>query len=89
MFYAFQDFENLYLVTDLVQGCDLRKHFNDRKMIFTENEAKFFTICIMIGLEYMHNNGVLHRDIKPENLLLDEQGYIRITDMGVSRMWRP
>ena len=37
----------------------------------------------------MHNNGVLHRDIKPENLLLDEQGYIRITDMGISRILTP
>ena len=88
MFYAFQDFENLYLVTDLVQGCDLRHHLNDRKVL-TENEAKFFTICIIIGLEYMHTNGVLHRDIKPENLLIDEIGYLRITDMGISRLWNP
>ena len=33
----------------------------------------------------MHNNGVIHRDIKPENLLLDEVGYVHITDMGISR----
>lgn len=31
MFYAFQDLENLYLVTDLVQGCDLRYHLKERK----------------------------------------------------------
>lgn len=37
----------------------------------------------------MHNNGVIHRDIKPENLLLDEKGYVRITDMGISRLWSP
>jgi serine/threonine protein kinase len=43
----------------------------------------------LIGLEYMHNNGVIHRDIKPENLLLDEKGYVHITDMGISKMWSP
>ena len=37
----------------------------------------------------MHNNGVIHRDIKPENLLLDDQGYVRVTDMGISRLWSP
>ena len=37
----------------------------------------------------MHNNGVIHRDIKPENLLLDERGYVHITDMGISKMWSP
>ena len=37
----------------------------------------------------MHSQGVMHRDIKPENLLLDENGYVRITDMGISRVWTP
>ena len=35
MFYAFADFENIYLVTDLVTGGDLRYHHNKRKR-FTE-----------------------------------------------------
>jgi serine/threonine protein kinase len=41
--------------------------------------------CIMIGLEYLHNNGVIHRDIKPENLVLDSKGYVRVTDLGIAR----
>lgn len=88
MFYAFSDYENLYLVTDLVTSGDMRYHLSKRKK-FTEPETKFFLACILIGLEYMHNNGVIHRDIKPENLLLDEKGYVHITDMGISRMWSP
>mmetsp|Transcript_42641 Transcript_42641/g.40940 ORF Transcript_42641/g.40940 Transcript_42641/m.40940 type:complete len:193 (+) Transcript_42641:33-611(+) len=88
MFYAFSDYENLYLVTDLVTGGDLRYHLTKKKQ-FSEDQTKFFISCIMVGLEYMHNNGVIHRDIKPENLLLDEQGYVHITDMGISRIWCP
>jgi serine/threonine protein kinase len=37
----------------------------------------------------MHINGVIHRDIKPENLLLDDKGYLHITDMGISRILTP
>ena len=84
MFYAFSDYENLYLVTDLVTGGDMRYHLSKKKK-FNEVETKFFIGCILVGLEYMHNNGVIHRDIKPENLLLDEKGYVHITDMGISR----
>jgi len=36
----------------------------------------------------MHKNKIIHRDIKPENLVLDSHGYIRITDMGISREYR-
>lgn len=45
--------------------------------------------CIIVGLEYMHSNGVLHRDIKPENLVIDERGYVRVTDLGIARIWTP
>lgn len=88
MFYAFSDYENIFLVTDLVTGGDLRYHLQ-RKKKFSEQETKFFVACILVGLEYMHNNGVIHRDIKPENLLLDDRGYVHITDMGISKIWTP
>lgn len=45
--------------------------------------------CMVVGLEYMHNNGVIHRDIKPENLVMESNGYVRITDLGIARIWTP
>jgi len=35
---------------------------------------------------YLRNEEVLHRDIKPDNLVIDEAGYIKLTDFGVSRV---
>ena len=45
--------------------------------------------CMIVGLEYMHNNGVIHRDIKPENVVMENTGYVRITDLGIARIWAP
>ena len=42
--------------------------------------------CMIAGLEYMHNENVIHRDIKPENIVVGENGYLRITDMGIARI---
>lgn len=44
---------------------------------------------ILVGLEYLHTNGVIHRDIKPENLVFDSQGYLKITDLGIARLLKP
>ncbi len=43
---------------------------------------------ILNGIAYLHSMGVAHRDIKPENLLLDGHGHIKITDFGVSDVFR-
>ena len=39
----------------------------------------------MLALEYMHRHKIIHRDLKPENLVFDSQGFLRLTDMGISR----
>jgi serine/threonine protein kinase len=87
MQYAFQDNQNLYLVMDLMSGGDLRYHLGKRKVI-TESQTKFIISCILMGLEYLHINGVIHRDIKPENLVFDNKGYLRITDFGIAQKLR-
>ena len=38
------------------------------------------------AVDYAHSLGIIHRDIKPENLVIDEKGYLRITDMGIARI---
>ena len=82
---AFQDFENLYLVMDLLTGGDLRYHICKLRR-FSESKTKFFIACLLLGLEYIHSNNIIHRDIKPENLVFDDKGYLRITDFGVAKI---
>ena len=84
MHYAFQDNENLYLVMDLLTGGDLRFHISRHKR-FSEEQTRFFICGIIFSLEYIHSHNIIHRDIKPENLVLDENGYIRLTDFGIAK----
>ena len=85
MHYSFQDKDNLYLIMDYLSGGDLRYHLCKNKK-FTESQTKFFISCILLSLEYIHNNKIIHRDIKPENLILDSKGYVHLTDFGISKI---
>ena len=85
MNYAFQDTENLYLVMDLLTGGDLRYHICKQKK-FTEEQTKFFICCILLAFDYIHTNNIIHRDLKPENLVVDDRGYVRLTDFGIAKI---
>jgi protein kinase A len=32
--------------------------------------------------EYLHSKDILYRDLKPENLLIDGDGFLKLTDFG-------
>ena len=82
--FAFQDKDYLYLVSDYFPNGDLRYQLIHNKL-YSEKQIKFIISNILLSLEYIHENNIIHRDIKPENILIDEKGYLAITDFGIAR----
>lgn len=39
---------------------------------------------MLLGLEFLHNEGIVYKDLKPENVLIGEDGYAKLTDYGLS-----
>ncbi len=37
-------------------------------------------------MQHAHAAHIIHRDIKPQNVLVDQYGYIKVSDFGIARM---
>jgi serine/threonine protein kinase len=84
LYYAFQTDAKLYFIMDFLNGGELFWHLRKDKK-FDEKRACFYTASIISALGNLHSRGVIYRDLKPENVLIGADGYLKITDFGLSK----
>ena len=56
------------------------------KLLFTNiNQFKSFIKRVLLGIEFINNNGIIHSDIKPENILIEysNKDYFKIDSIKI------
>jgi serine/threonine protein kinase len=46
--------------------------------------VKIYIANIALGIGALHKKNIIHRDIKLPNILIDEDGYLILSDFGVA-----
>ncbi|KAJ4828414.1 hypothetical protein Tsubulata_022866 [Turnera subulata] len=85
LFYSFTCRENLYLVMEYLNGGDLYSLLKNLGCL-DEDMARIYIAEVVLALEYLHSLNVIHRDLKPDNLLIGQDGHLKLTDFGLSKV---
>ncbi|XP_031726418.1 serine/threonine-protein kinase N2-like isoform X2 [Anarrhichthys ocellatus] len=80
---CFQTSDHVCFVMEYLPGGDLMIHIHNN--VFSEAQTRFYSACVLLGLEFLHLNKIIYRDLKLDNLLMDADGFIKITDFGLCK----
>ncbi|XP_031761261.1 serine/threonine-protein kinase N3 isoform X2 [Xenopus tropicalis] len=83
LFASFRTEHYICLAMDFAEGGDLLSLLGDHAI--SQERAVFYSACMVLGLKFLHDRNIAHRDIKLENVLLDRDGYAKLTDFGISK----
>ena len=80
--------DSLYMVLEMCKkGVIMKVGVDERADPYDEELCRYWFRDLILGIEYLHAQGVVHRDIKPDNCLLTEDNVLKIVDFGVSEMF--
>ena len=83
-YYIGKSGDTWYLVMEYVDGytfADLLR----RKQHVDEQDCLLICESVAAALDYAWNDhGIVHCDIKPENIMINSEGVVRLTDLGIS-----
>uniref|UniRef100_A0A3B5LX12 Protein kinase N3 n=1 Tax=Xiphophorus couchianus TaxID=32473 RepID=A0A3B5LX12_9TELE len=80
---CFQTADHVCFVMEYLPGGDLMIHIHTD--VFSEAQTRFYSACVLLGLEFLHLNKIIYRDLKLDNILMDAEGFVKITDFGLCK----
>jgi len=82
--------DSLYMVMEMckkgvVMSIDL--DLDSQVDPYPEESCRLYFRDLILGIEYLHAQGIVHRDIKPDNCLINHEDILKVVDFGVSEMF--
>ncbi len=75
-----------FLVMEYVEGRDLQQIVDQDGPLDFQATVEYCRQSAD-GFHHAHQSGLVHRDVKPANLLVDQNGVVKILDLGLARFF--
>uniref|UniRef100_A0A672NU19 Serine/threonine-protein kinase greatwall n=1 Tax=Sinocyclocheilus grahami TaxID=75366 RepID=A0A672NU19_SINGR len=85
LFYSLQTATKVYLVMEYLIGGDVKSLLHIYGY-FDEDMSLKYISEVALALDYLHRHRIIHRDLKPDNMLISNEGHIKLTDFGLSKV---
>ncbi|XP_020350163.1 serine/threonine-protein kinase greatwall isoform X1 [Oncorhynchus kisutch] len=85
LFYCLQSAAKVYLVMEYLIGGDVKSLLHIYGYFDEDMSVKYISE-VARALDYLHRHGITHRDLKPDNMLVSNEGHIKLTDFGLSKV---
>ncbi|KAJ8010849.1 hypothetical protein DPEC_G00079400 [Dallia pectoralis] len=85
LYYCLQTATKVYLVMEYLIGGDVKSLLHIYGYFDEDMSAKYVSE-VARALDYLHRHGIIHRDLKPDNMLVSNEGHIKLTDFGLSKV---
>jgi serine/threonine-protein kinase len=73
-----------YIAMKYIEGYTLKELLQREGTLSLEHAIDILT-QVGEALDYSHQYGMIHRDIKPSNIMITDQGWVYLTDFGLTR----
>jgi serine/threonine protein kinase len=83
---SLSDKSSLYLIFDMEPGASLSSLLCNAALYgITDAQKVFYAACVLSVLKYAHSKHIIHRGLHPDSLLIDRQGYLKVSDWGFAK----
>ncbi|KAK1148239.1 hypothetical protein N8T08_010048 [Aspergillus melleus] len=80
--------DSLYMVMEMCKkGVIMKVGLEERADPYEDGLCRCWFRDLILGIEYLHAQGIVHRDIKPDNCLVTSDDVLKVVDFGVSEMF--
>jgi urea transport system substrate-binding protein len=73
------------LVMEFVEGVSFAELVQQRGLLPVAESCELIRQAA-VGLQYIHDQGLVHRDVKPQNLMVSYTGQVKILDLGLATL---